>query len=195
MGSWMESWVHARGIAAASLLALATGCPGPADADDSDDADASSDSTSSDPGWFEIGWGVEEFNALEPGSDLEVVWGTQGAAMFPLPLRGGGFVLPEDPRDYESPMAPKFDLQIDIDGHNDGVGGHFMYLANYPITFEIEPDGSYEFLYVAARLPDVIDPTTLEGLTAHLWTRLRPYESEEIVLELDLVVRGGETPR
>jgi hypothetical protein len=191
----MDAWMHARAMTAVSFVVLATACPGPSVTDTSSGSSDSTDSGPSDDGWFEIGWGVEEFNPLTDGSDLEVVWGTQGAAMFPLPLRGGDFVLPEDPRDYESPLAPKFDLHIDIEGHNDGVGGHFMYLANYPITFEVQPDGSYEFLYVAARLPDAIDPTTLEGLPARLWTRLRPYESEPIEIELDLVVRGGETPR
>ena len=182
---------HMRRMAAASFVALATGCPGPSATEESSD---SADASGGDEGWFEIGWGVTEFNDLENGADLEVVWGSQGAAMFPLPLRGGGFVLPDDPTDYESPMAPKLDLHIDIPGHNNDIGDHFRYLANYPIVFEVMPDGSYEFLYVAVLLPDGLDPTTLEGLPAHLWTRLRPYESDEIEIELDLVVRGGETP-
>ncbi len=179
----------------AAVTAMATGCPAPAASDEGDETASETDSTGADPGWFDIGWGVTEFNPLEPGGDLEVVWGSQGAAMFPLPLRGGEFVLPDPPDDYSSPLAPKFDLHIDVDGHNDGIGGHFMYLANYPIVFDVMPDGSYEFLFVAAVLPDGLDPTTLEGLPAHLYARLRPYESDPIEIELDLVVRGGEQPR
>jgi hypothetical protein len=196
-------------VGLATVIALATGCPGPAVEDESDaseadadatdpdatDDDTATDSTAAEVGWFEIGWGVEEFNALQPGGDLEVVWGSQGAAMFPLPLRGAEFVLPDPPSDYQSPLAPKLDLHIDVEGHNDGIGGHFMYLANYPITFEIMPDGSYEFLFVAAVLPDEVDPATLEGLPAHLYARLRPYESAAFEVELDLVVRQGEQPR
>lgn len=172
------------------VVVLAGGCVDPT----ADDEGDTSGESGTDPGWFDIGWGVTEFNALVPGSDLEVVWGTQGAAMFPLPLQGGEFVLPDPPEDFDSPLAPKFDLQIDVEGHNDGIGGHFMYLANYPITFEIEPDGSYEFLYVAAVLPDGVDPLTLEGLPAQLWARLRPYEAEPMEIELDLIVKNGELP-
>ena len=83
---------------------------------------------------------------------------------------------------------------IDIDGHNDGIGGHFMYLANYPITFEIQGDGSYEFLYVAAVLPDAVDPTTLQGLEARLVARLRPYDADPMEREITLVVDGGQAP-
>jgi hypothetical protein len=187
--------MESRVIAAASFVALVTGCPGPSVSDDSDDSDESADGSSGgDDAWLEVGWGVTEFNSLEDGGDLEVVWGPQGAAMFPLPLRGGGFVLPEDPSDYQSPLAPKLDLFIDVEGHNDGIADHFMYIANYPIIFEILSDGSYEFLFVGAQLPDAVDPTTLEGLPAHVYARLRPYESEPLEVELDLIVRGGERP-
>jgi hypothetical protein len=175
-----------------TILVLATGCPGPAVEDDGEEGP--SDSSAGDDAWFEIGWGVESFSALTTGGDLEVVWGSQGAAMFPLPLRGGGFVLPDPPDDYESPLAPKLDLHIDVEGHNDGIGGHFMYLANYPITFEIMPDGTYEFLYVAAVLPDAVDPMTLEGLPARLYAQLDPYDADPMEQELDLVVRQGAPP-
>jgi hypothetical protein len=196
----MDGRAHARAIAAGSFVAMATGCPAPSvgddtsEASDTSEATDTSDVTGAGDAWFEIGWGATEFNALENGGDIEVVWGSQGAAMFPLPLRGGGFVLPDDPTDYESPLAPKLDLHIDIEGHNNDIGDHFRYLANYPIVFEEMPDGSYEFLYVAVLMPDGIDPTILEGLPAHLWAQLRPYESEPMVIELDLVVRGGEAP-
>ncbi|HET6583498.1 MAG TPA: hypothetical protein VFG69_08620 [Nannocystaceae bacterium] len=186
MGMFAHSnaWVVGAGV----FVALATGCPR-APTGDQDDAESEGDAA-----WFELGWGVTEFNALAPGDELGVVWGTQGAAMFPLPVRGGEFVLPDPPDDFESPLAPKLDLHVDIEGHDDGIGGHFLYLANYPITFEIQPDGSYEFLFVAAVLPDGLDPLTLEGLPVHLWAQLQPYEAEPMEIELDLVVKNGEAP-
>ncbi|MBX7078097.1 MAG: hypothetical protein K1X88_02850 [Nannocystaceae bacterium] len=197
-----------RGLRGAGWLGVAlgllAGCGGARSIDEQGTAsDAETSAASSEGGdstgapvvgWFELGWGATEFNPLHDGDTLQVVWGGQGAAMFPLPLRGGEFVLPDPPDDYESELAPLFDLTIDIEGHDDGVGGHFKYLANYPITFEILPDGSYEFVYVAVLLPEDIDPSILDGLPAHLHARLRPYGSAPLELDLDLVVAGAEAP-
>lgn len=163
-----------------------------ADGSTTEAATSSGSTTGADVvGTFEVGWGDTEFHPLVEGGRLEVVWGGQGAAMFPLPLRGSEFVLPDPPDDFTSEKAPLFDLEIDIEGHNDDVGGHFKRLANYPITFSVLPDGTYEFVYVAVLLPDEVDPTTLDGLPAHLWARLRPYGSAPLEVELDLVVVGA----
>jgi hypothetical protein len=191
-----------RGWGWVVVLALG-GCRGVTNAED----DGSSEASSADPtsaesgstgepvvGWFELGFGETEFTPLADGGTLQVVWGGQGAAMFPLPLRGAEFTLPDPPSDYTSELAPLFDLEIDIEGYNDGIGGHFKRLANYPITFEIQPDGTYEYLYVAVLLPDEIDPTVLDGLPAHLWARLRPYDSAHFEIEMDLVVAGAAAP-
>ncbi len=156
--------------------------------------DAASSESTAGPGvvgTFEVGWGDTEFNALADGDTLQVVWGGQGAAMFPLPLRGSEFVLPDPPDDYTSKQAPLFDLEIDIEGYNNDVGGHFRRLANYPITFTVLPDGTYEFVYVAVLLPDEIDPPVLNGMPAHLWARLRPYGSAALEVEFDLVVAAA----
>jgi len=195
--------VRVYGLGLALSLVL-VGCGGITDAAEA--TDPSSSSSSSDPdessgsttesvvGWFELGFGDTAFAPLADGDTLQVVWGGQGAAMFPLPLRGAEFTLPDPPDDYTSELAPLFDLDIDIEGYNDGPGGHFKHLANYPITFEIQPDGSYEYIYVAVLLPDEIDPTELDGLPAHLSVRLRPYGSADFELELDLVVAGAAAP-
>jgi hypothetical protein len=191
-----------RGWGLAVLLA-AVGCEGITEVSEgtsSDDASTASSSTESgstgDPvvGWFQLGFGETSFAPLNDGDVLQVVWGGQGAAMFPLPLRGGEFTLPDPPDDYTSELAPLFDLDIDIPGYNDGPGGHFKHLANYPITFEILPDGSYEYIYVAVLLPDEIDPVVLDGLPAHLSARLRPYGSAHFEVEMDLVVAGAAAP-
>jgi hypothetical protein len=108
--------------------------------------------------------------------------------MFPLPVRGGEFTLPPDPSDYSHPDAPLLDIDLDIAGHNDGVGGHFKHIANYPIGFDVLPDGTYEFVYVAVIVPDDEDPVELVGLPAHLWARLRPSDSGALELERDFIV-------
>jgi hypothetical protein len=156
--------------------------------DDDSDTTTPSDTGTPDGGWFQVGWGIDSFAPIEDGDEFTIVWGTQGAAMFPMPVRGGEFVLPDDPGDYTDPKAPLMDLELDIEGHNDGFGGHFKRIANYPLVFEVLDDGSYEFLYVAIILPDDKDPMELEGLPAHLHVALRPFEADPIEIDLDLVV-------
>lgn len=186
-------------LVATGIVALC-GCSQRLDvpADETSSGSGSSDGSSSgEPatvGWFELGFGETAFAPLRDGDPLQVVWGGQGAAMFPLPLRGGEFVLPDPPSDYTSELAPLFDLDIDIEGYNDGPGNHFKHLANYPITFEILPDGTYEYIYVAVLLPDHIDPVALDGLPAHFSGRLRPYGSAPFEIDLDLVVVGAAAP-
>lgn len=196
-----RGWLLAA-VLPASLAVFASGCDdggstadedtgsmtsSPGD-DDGQDTDPPDDTGTPSAGWFEVGWGVDSFAPLSDGDDFTIVWGTQGAAMFPMPVRGGDFVLPDDPGDYNDPKAPLMDLELDIEGHNDGFGGHFKRIANYPLVFEVQEDGSYEFLYVAIILPDDKDPMELDGLPAHLHVTLRPYEADPIELDLDLVV-------
>jgi hypothetical protein len=164
-----------------TTLLVCTACAGPLLEDVEEDDD--------DGAWFEVGWGAERFEPLEDGDEFAVVWGGQGAAMFPMPIRGGGFVLPDDPRDYLDERAPIMDLHVDIEGFNDGIGGWFKRIANYPVVFSLLDDGTYEFVYVAIILPDHVDPFDIDGLPATLWVQLRPYEREPMVRELDLIVR------
>lgn len=161
-----------------------------------DDGTTESAGETEDPstGWFEIGWGVDSFTPVVDGGEFMVVWGTQGSAMFPMPIRAGEFVLPDDPGDYTDPKAPLMDLELDIEGHNDGIGGHFKRIANYPLVFDILGDGTYEFLYVAIILPDDADPLELEGLPAHLHVQIRPYEAAPIERDFDLVVAVEPPP-
>ena len=193
-----------RVLVLVGLVALGCGAQPPADESESSGSDPSTtrgpsttdDTSTGDPvvGWFDFGWGTE-WHTLDDGGVLKVVWGGQGAAMFPMPLRGGEFVLPDPPDDYTSELAPILDLQLDIDGHNDGVGGHFKRIANYPITFEIQPDGSYEYLYLAVLLPDEVDPAILDGLPGHVAVQLRPYGSAPLLLERDVVIADADPPQ
>jgi hypothetical protein len=205
----LRGWIF-RAVLPAAAFGCAPGVSssGDDDPDDSgsmttmpgDDSDTDSDTletSDTDPpeaGWFQVGWGIDSFAPIENGSEFTIVWGTQGAAMFPMPVRGGDFVLPDDPGDYTDPKAPLMDLELDIEGHNDGFGGHFKRIANYPLVFEVLEDGTYEFLYVAIILPDDKDPLELEGLPAHLHVTLRPYEVAPIEIDLDLVVATEPAP-
>ena len=206
-----RSFLHSSGLPLGGWLALGlvavSGCSDTVPIDEGGDdsvamtsepgessSSASESGTPADPGWFDVGWGIESFTPIVEGDEFTIVTGSQGASMFPMPIRGGEFVLPEDPSDYLDERAPMMDLELDIEGHNDGFGGHFKRIANYPLVFEILPDGTYEFLYVAIILPDGQDAFELEGLPAHLRVQIRPYESDPIVRELDLVVAVEPAP-
>jgi hypothetical protein len=145
-------------------------------------------------GWFDIGFGEQGFEPIEHGGEMHIVWGSQGAAMFPMPIRAGEFVLPDDPRDFTDERAPILELTVDIEGFNSGVGGHFKRIANYPIAFDILPDGTYEFIYVRVIVPDTIDPADLDGLPAHVWVQLDPWGSAPLTIEYDLVARVDPPP-
>ena len=175
--------------------ALTLGCESE-DPDSMETSDTSSMETEGEPvvGWIEVGFGEYDFTPLSDGGEMHIVWGGQGAAMFPMPIRGGEFELPDDPRDYTDEKAPLLDLTIDIDGFNHGVGGHFKRIANYPLQFDILEDGTYEFIYVQVIVPDDIDPAELEGKTAHLEVQLDPWGSAPLVQELDLQVTVDPPP-
>ncbi len=200
-----------RLLPAALLAVLATtGCPAEDDpmssdggsetesattAVDATDTDTPPSTTDGPPtGTVELGWGIDSFTPLQDGGEFRVVWGTQGAAMFPMPVRASGITLPDDPSDFLDPRAPKMNLELDIEGHNDGFGGHFKRIANYAMTFEVLDDGTYEFLYVAILIPDDKDPLELAGLPAHLWVEVTPYDSPPIVVEYDLTVVVDDPP-
>jgi len=126
---------------------------------------------------------------------MQIVWGSQGAAMFPMPLIAGGFELPPNPQDYTDERIPTLALTIDIDGFDDGTGGHFKRIANFPVTFEILPDGSYQFLYVPVIVPDTLpDPQVLDGHVAHLAVELEPFDAPTLSQVYDLVVSVAARP-
>ncbi|MCX4245293.1 hypothetical protein [Paraliomyxa miuraensis] len=194
----------------ASALALLLGCGPQVSSDDDGDDDSESDSnptaTSVGPttsttipdtsmgdtvepvGWFEVGWGDGEYVPLADGDDFPIVLGGQGAQMFPMPLRGAEFYLPGNPTSWMDETGPLVDMEMDIEGYNDGPGGHFKRIANYTLDWVVMPDGSYQSSFLPIIVPDGIDPEDIEGLPAHLWVRLRPFEQPELVVELDVVV-------
>ncbi|MEM6992568.1 MAG: hypothetical protein AAF721_18795, partial [Myxococcota bacterium] len=90
--------------------------------------------------------------------------------------------------------APIVELWLDIEGHNDGFGGHFKRIANYPLGFSEMDDGSYQSTYIAIILPDGKDPVELDGLPATLSVAMEPLDSAPITVELDLTVSLGEIP-
>jgi len=165
-------------VVCAGLLGLAA-CDTPSD----DEPDPQGDP------WFQVGSGETSFTPLEPAGVLPIVWGSQGAAMFPMPIRGGGFHLPGNPKDFGHPEIPILDLVLDIDGYSDDPATHFKQISNYPVTFDVLPDGTYEYFYLPVIVPDaVVDPQIYHGSTAHLRVELTPFQAETMLEEYALVV-------
>lgn len=155
---------------------------------------ATDDSTSADTdpepiGWIELGWGDGTYVPLSDGDDFPIVRGGQGSEMFPLPMRGAEFFLPENPTTWMNELGPLVDVNLDIEGYNDGIGGHFKRVANYRVDWTIEEDGTYSSTFVPIIMPDGITPEEIDGLPVHVYVRLRPHEQPAIETELDLVVR------
>ncbi len=140
--------------------------------------------------WYELGQGETEFNELGGDEELVMVLGGQGLLMFPMPLRGGGFTIPDDPTNFTDPKTPILHLTMDIEGHNTGFGGHFFRLNNYPIPVEVQPDGSYLFYYVTIFIPDELeDICAIHGLTAQIRSTLvTDGETEPLHFDLDVTV-------
>ena len=174
------------------LLLLALPAGGCAEDPGSDESGSSSDSGTESEGevigWFEMGWGEGQFTPVADGDVLPIVRGGQGAEMFPLPFRGGEWYLPDEIVSWMDETGPLIDITMDIEGYNDGVGGHFKYIANYTLDWIVLDDGTYQSSYLPLIIPDGIDTAELEGLPAHIEAKLRPYEQPTLELELDVTV-------
>ena len=138
------------------------------------DGEGGNESGDTPPGsWIAMGQGEEGWNPVEDGDELVMVLGGQGLLMFRMPLRGAGFTLAPDPSDYTHPDTPIFDMYLDIPGFELDFGGHFKRLSNYPVPFEILPDGTYEFVYITVFVPDeLLDPCDIDGLPGELHAEL-----------------------
>lgn len=205
-------------VLSAAVALLLPGCgapspsettsPGESDDDDSTDSDPTDDdpsatntsegvdsSTTEPPvGWFIAGWGDGEFVPLADGDPFPIVLGGQGAQMFPMPLQGGEWYLPGNPTSWMDETGPLVDFEMDIEGFNDGPGGHFKRIANYTLDWVVLEDGTYQSSFLPIIVPDGVAPEDIEGLPAHLFVRLRPYEQPALELELDVVVTVGPAP-
>lgn len=199
-------------LAVSTALLLVPGCgeplPSTSTGSEDDTHSHSSDTSTGEPttgtvdtadteapvGWFEVGWGQGEFVPLADGDPFPIVLGGQGAQMFPMPLQGGEWFLPENPTSWMDETGPLVDMDMDIEGWNDGPGGHFKHIANYTLDWIILPDGTYQSSFLPILVPDGVTPEDLEGLPAHLWVRLRPHEQPALEVELDVVVTVSDEP-
>ena len=141
---WMRSTVVAVAV-------IAVGCD-PAGSDDAE-SEGEGDGGRGDS-WIAMGQGEFSYSEVSDGDELLMVLGGQGLLMFPMPIRGAGFPLPDNPYDYTDPHMPTLDMHLDIEGFNIGFGGHFARIANYPVPFEELDNGTYEFIYVTIFVPD-----------------------------------------
>jgi len=145
-------------------------------------------------GFLEVGFGETDFTPIEDGGEMHVVWGAQGSAMFPMPIRAGGITVPDDPSDYTDERAPILDVTLDVDGEEAGYCGHFKCVANYPMSFDVMEDGTLQFLYVRVIMPDGVDIQGLDGKTAHLRVELEPFDSGTLVEEFELTIVADPPP-
>ncbi|MBV1858092.1 MAG: hypothetical protein KUG77_06740, partial [Nannocystaceae bacterium] len=177
--------------------ALLSGCDEPPPGGDdtgTDTEDSSGESGEEVVGFLEVGFGENNFTPIEDGGELELVWGTQGSAMIPLPIHAGGITVPDDPRDYTDERAPLLDVTLDIEGEDPGFCGHFKCVSNYPMSFDVLSDGTYEFMYVRVIMPDGVDVQSLDGKAATLRVELSPIDSGTLVQEFNLTVLAEPPP-
>lgn len=173
--------------ACAALLML--GClacdPNPA-------ADGEDDSETGEPNpdaWILMGQGESGWNEVEDGDELVMVLGGQGLLMFPMPIRGEGFTIPDDPSDWTDPDIPTLDIHLDIEGFNIGFGGHFSRIANYPVPFTVLDDGTYEFVYITIFVPDELtDPCDIDGLPGELHAELDTADGFTLVWDRSVII-------
>ncbi len=189
MKRWWDSASRSALLVAGLALSLAA-CDEDPSAEDGDSSDSSD--SGGEIGWFEVGWGEGDYTAVVDGGDFPVIRGGQGSEMFPMPLQGAEFYLPDDPTSWMHPEAPLVDLEMDVPGYNDGPGGHFKRIANYALDWSVLDDGTYESAFLPILVPDGIDTDELDGLSAHLWVQVRPSGQPALVRELDVVLRTAQ---
>ncbi|HLT38889.1 MAG TPA: hypothetical protein VK034_21525 [Enhygromyxa sp.] len=175
--------------ARAALLALTTLACDPSRPHDDSNEEQTGDGDPNPDAWFLMGQGELGWTEVEDGDSLLMVLGGQGLLMFPMPIRGHGFTLPENPKDYTHPDIPLLDIHLDIEGFNIGFGGHFSRIANYPIPFSILADGTYEFVYITIFVPDELqDPCAIDGLPGELYAELDTADGDTLTWERSVVI-------
>jgi hypothetical protein len=113
-----------------------------------------------------------------------MIFGGQGATMFALPVRGEGFTFDAD---AEEPAWPELEASLDVDGHNDGFGGHFWRIANYPVWFEENDAGEWDFFFLTV-LIDEPDLDALVGAPAHFHGTLEAEGFAPMTFDVDFEV-------
>lgn len=178
------------------MLVSLTACESDPNASEAGDTEGSTSSEDQLPsvGWVEVSFGEAEFAPLRSGGELRIVWGNQGAAMFPMTVRGADFTVPSDPSDFRDDAAPELDVQLDIAGEEPGFCGHFKCLRNYPMSFDVLDNGTYEMRSIRVIVPDGVDVDGLNGRQARLRVELTPRDSAPLVQDLELTVVAEARP-
>ena len=139
--------------------------------------------------WISMGQGESGWNEVQEGDPLLMVLGGQGLLMFPMPIRGEGFTIPDDPSDWTHPDIPTLDIHLDIEGFNIGFGGHFSRIANYPVPFTVLPDGTYEFVYITIFVPDELtDPCDIDGLPGEIHAELDTADGTTLIWDRSVII-------
>ncbi len=138
--------------------------------------------------YFELGQGEAVWQGLSGSSRLKLVLGGQGAYMFPIAVRGGGFVLPDNPTQFNHPDAPRIDITIEIEGYANN-SGFFARVTDFPIPFTVKDDDSYEYFYIAVIAPDALfDPNEIHNLPVRIEATLTPAEGDEMIQTYEMQV-------
>jgi hypothetical protein len=175
--------------ACAALLALTTLACDPSRMKYDDGDDGPGDDGSNPNIWILMGQGESGWNEIKDGDSLLMVMGGQGLLMFPMPIRGRGFTLPDNPLDWTDPKIPLLDIHLDIEGFNIGFGGHFSRIANYPVPFVILEDGTYEFIYITIFVPDELkNPCDIDGLPGEFHAELDTADGYTLVWDRSVVI-------
>lgn len=160
--------------------------------DSPDDDSSSDDGDVPNNGWFEVGYGLDEFFPFS--DELPVYLGPQGFMMFSLPLRGGNFPVPPDPTDFEHPDTPILTLWTDVEGI-DGPhpSGHFAIYQNYPVPFRpsLLETVDVEFVSVWLVIPEDLSPAELEGREVVVHGELQCADGQFLVDEHVLTIVDG----
>ena len=141
-------------------------------------------------GWFELGQGEDNFSPLTDGGPIDLVLGGQGLWMFPMPVRGGGFALPDNPLDFDDPNSPRLSVTFDVDDFTTVSGDHFAKIGNLPVPFDDLGDGTCEYIYLPVIAPnEFTDGCSIDGHTAHVSATLAVGGGgAPLTFDLDLVV-------
>lgn len=126
---------------------------------------------------FSLWQGSEQPQMVVSGGPLAVELGSQALYMFALPVVGQGFVLPEDPRNFIDPKAPRITAYVDIPGHATANDGHFARVLDFPLRFSVSADGTATSDYVALVIPlSLAEIQALEGVRGTLYAELATWE-------------------
>jgi hypothetical protein len=134
-----------------ALAAMSAGCTGSSARDDVE-------------GWIELGWG-DPFEPLDDGDALAMTIGSQGARMFPVAVRAGGFALE---RDKDAADVATVDVILTPHPEPAAFPDIEFVVEAMPVDLREQDDGTWLFYYVPLIVDDMVDVSRLVEQSADL---------------------------